>query len=303
MPSPSATGAFSSLLAPGLRKLYTEELRDRATEYDQLAHVNTSTRNYEDDLQVALLGTTPRKNQGGPTTFDSPIMGATVRYTHTSYGLGFRVTREMWDDDLYGVMKKASKDLAGANAETVESQFADILNNGTSATSYAGFDTLALCSTAHTLLGGSTASTYANRPSTDAELSISALQAAIESFEKMVNERGRQILAKPWRVVIPVELKWTAREILGSAYKPYVANNEINSLIDEELNFYVSHYMTDANNWYLLGKKHDLNVFWRTKPRFENADDFITGDALFKTFFRLSQGFGSWREVYGSFPS
>jgi len=115
MPTPSSTGAFSSLLAPGLRKVYTEELLDRSTEYDKIANIITSKRNYEDDLQVALLGTTPAKIQGGPTTFDNPIQGSSVRYTHVSYGLGFRVTQEMYADDLYGVMQKASKDLAGAN--------------------------------------------------------------------------------------------------------------------------------------------------------------------------------------------
>lgn len=300
MPAPASTGQFSHLLAPGLRKIYTEELRDRSTEYDKIANTDTSKRNYEEDLQVALLGTTPAKAQGGPTTFDSPIQGSKVRYTHTSYGLGFRVTREMYDDDLYGVMKKASKDLAGANAETVEVQFADILNNATSSTAYAGFDGLALCSTAHTLLGGGT---YANRPSTDVELSVTALQAAVESFEKMVNERNRKILAKPWRIIIPVEVKWAAREILGSQYKPYTSNNEINSLMEEEISFFVSHYITDAKRWFLVGRKHDLNFFWRRKFIFENSDDFSTGDALFKSYGRFSQGFGSWRELYGSFPS
>lgn len=299
MPAPSSTGAFSALLAPGLRKVYAEELQDRPTEYDQIADMKTSKRNYEEDLQVALLGVTPTKAQGGPTFFDNPIQGNTVRFTHVSYGLGFRVTREMWDDDLYDVMKKASKDLAEANSETVETQFFDILNNATDATKYAGFDGLALASTAHTLLGGGT---YANRPSTDVELSVAALQAAVESFELMTNERGRKVLAKPWRVVIPVQLKWTAREILGSAYKPFTSNNEINSLMDEELNFFVCHYLVSAKFWHLLGKKHDLKFFWRRKPVFENADDFTTGDALFKTYLRFIQGFSIWRNYYGSFP-
>ena len=299
MPTPSSTGAFSSLLAPGLRKVYTEELLDRSTEYDKIANIITSKRNYEDDLQVALLGTTPAKIQGGPTTFDNPIQGSSVRYTHVSYGLGFRVTQEMYADDLYGVMQKASKDLAGANGETVETIFWSLFNNVSDATVFAGFDGLALASTAHTLLGGGT---YANRPSTDVQISITGLQAAVESFEKMVNERNRKILAKPWRVLIPVELKWAAREILGSQYKPYTSNNEINSLMDEELSFFVCHYATDANNWGLLGRKHDLKFFWRAKPKMENSDDFSTGDALFKTFFRCVAGFGSWRETYWSLP-
>jgi len=299
MPTPSSTGAFSSLLAPGLRKIYTEELLDRTTEYDKIAHVITSKRNYEDDLQVALLGTTPTKKQGGPTTFDSPIQGSSVRYTHVSYGLGFRVTQEMYTDDLYEVMNKASKDLAGANAETVETVFWSLFNNVSDATVFAGFDGLALASTAHTLLGGGT---YANQPSTDVQISVTGIQAAVESFEKMVNERNRKILAKPWRVLIPVELKWAAREILGSQYKPYTSNNEINSLMDEELSFFVCHYATDTSNWGLLGRKHDLKFFWRAKPKMDNSDDFSTGDALFKTFFRCVAGFGSWRETYWSLP-
>ena len=300
MPSPSTTGAFSALLAPGLRKVYSEELGNRPTEYDKIAKMNTSKRAYETDQQVALLSTTPRKAQGAPTVFDNPIQGNSVRYTHVSFGLGFRVTREMWEDDLYGVMKDASKDLAEANGETIEIEFADVINNADDSTAYATFDGLALCSTAHTLLGGGT---YANRPSTDVELSPAAIQAAVENFEKVVNERGRKKLAKPWRLLIPVELKWAAREILGSQYKPYTANNEINALMEEDLSFFVHHYMTSTKQWMLLGRKHDIKFFWRKKPVFDNADDFSTGDALFKTFFRCSKGVSDWREVYGSFPT
>lgn len=297
---PTTTGAFSTGLAPGLRAVYTEELVDRSTEYDKIAQMLTSKRNYEDDWQVALLGTTPEKPQGTPVRFDGPLSGSTVRYTHVSYGIGFRVTQEMFEDDLYSIMKKASKDLARANHETVETVFWAIFNNASDATKFAGFDGLSIASTAHTLLGGGT---YANRPSTDVQLSVSAIQAACESFEKMVDERNRKILAKPWRLLIPVELKWAAREILGSQKKPYVANNEINSLLDEELSFFVCHYATDANNWALVGRNHDMKFFWRRKPRFANADDFSTGDALFKSTFRCVAGFGSWRETYWSLPT
>ncbi len=298
---PVSTGQFSKLLAPGLRKVYGDSVEKHEMEYDKIANMLSSKRNYEEELQVALLGSTPVKPQGGPTFFDQPLQGNVVRFTHVSYGLGFRVTREMWDDDLYGVMEKASRDLAKANAETIEAQFWSIFNLANT-TTYTGFDGLSLGNAAHVLLGGGT---YSNVSSGNAELSQAALQLMFDSFARTKNERNRVEPIKPWRIVIPPELLWVARAILQSPYitgTSTAPGNEINALREEGLTFFVCHYLTSAKFWHGLGRNHDIKYFWRKKATFENSDEFSTGDALYKTFLRFSQGFAYWKQYYGSYP-
>lgn len=304
MAGPATTGQHSAQLAPGLRKVYAEGIETTETEYTQIHQIPPmSKRAYEDDLQVALLGTTPTKPEGSATLLDAPLTGATVRYTMVSYGLGFRVTREMYSDGLYGVMQKAAKDLAGANMETIETQAASVLNLATSAASYAGFDGLALCHTAHTTLG---AGVYANRPTTDVEMSQGAVQAAIDTFNRMINERGRRIRLRPWRLIHPPELLWVAREILGSPYKTGLASgpgNEINALKPEDLQPFMYRYLTSTKHWHLAARNHDVKVIWREKPSFGNWDERATKDMIFDSYFRMIQGFSSPRGWYGSFPA
>jgi phage major head subunit gpT-like protein len=288
------TGNFSYLLAPGLRKVFFDQYKALPSEYDHIFNINTSTRNYEDDLEITMLGGTfPSKDEGVSITYVDPKQGNTKRYTHKSFGMGFRVTHEMWSDDLYGPMKKMSQGLAKAAKNTVEVQAIGVVDDASSGSTYTGFDGYPLAYTAHTILY--TGGTYANRPTTYGVLGLTTLQAAIIRMEKTPDQDGVLCLIKPKLLIVPPDLRFVAKEILKSEYKPYVANNEINPLADEGLSYFVSHYMSSTTMWCLIGDTHDLNFFWREKTVFENSDDFDTGDAKFKAYHRHSQGFGDWR--------
>ena len=293
------TGNFSALLAPGLRKIWFDDFKQYPTEYTQLFNINTSTRNYEDDLEITMLGGSfPQKPEGESIQYVDPKQGNTKRYTHASFGMGFRVTQEMYEDDLYGPMKKMSKGLAKAQANTIELQAAGVLDDAFSGATYTGFDSLSLCDTAHTILF--TGGTYANKPSTDVDLSITSLQAAITNIEKTPDSDGVICMLKAKLLIISPDQKFIARELLKSEYKPYTSGNEINALLDEELKYFVGHFHSDTDAWWVQCNIHDLNFFWRRKPVFDNSDDFDTGDAKFKGTHRSIQGFGNWRGIYGS---
>lgn len=298
---PAVTGAFSHLLAPGLRKVFFQHLDERPDEFSQVFNMLTSTRAYEEDLEVAGLGTMPVKTEGAAITYQDPTQGEKRRYTHITYGLGFRVTLEMMEDDLYNVMKRMTRELAKAGRNAKEVNAWNTFNLGF--TTEFGFTKFGanepLFSTAHTRIGGGTS---ANRPTTDADLSQASLEAAIINFENMVDETGIPTLMRPKWLIVPPDLKMTARELLGSEFKPYTSNNEINALMKEGLDFMVSHYLTDNDAWFLVAGKgeHDLNFFTRMSVRFQNDDDFDTGDAKFKAFQRFSVGHGEWRGTYGT---
>jgi len=293
------TGNFSNLLAPGLRKIFFDYLKGRPPEFDKIFNVNSSTRNYEDDFEMSMLGGSfPQKPEGESIQYVDPKAGSTVRYTHKTFGMGFRVTEEMYEDDLYNKIKKMPSGLAKAQNNTIELQAIGVLDDAFTGATYTGFDTLALCHVSHTILY--TGGTYANKPTIDADLGLTTLQAAITNLEKTPDQDGVLAVVKPKWVIIAPDNKFIAREILRSEYKPYTSGNEINALLDEELKYFVSHYLSDTDAWFVQCTTHDLNWFWRRKPRFDNSDDFDTGDAKYKGTHRSIQGFGDWRGIYGS---
>lgn len=297
---PANSTAFSHLLAPGLRKIYYDRLKKWQEEYSKIAHVLTSKRAYEDDYYMAGLGRFEEKEKGKSISYDSPVPGDTKRYTHITFALGFRVERELYDDDRYGIMKKMSKELAFAAIQTVELEFGAFLDDVFTGATFTGADGKALCATDHPLLIGGT---YANEPTTQADMGIGSIRAASLRLEKVVDDRGLpRNIGRGKLIVCSPTYQWVADEIINTTGKPYTAENTKNAFDKLSLDYMVSHYQSDEDQWILLADKevHDINFFWRTRPEFDNSDDFDTKDAKFSGFMRFSLGFTDWRGADGS---
>lgn len=293
------TGQFSNLIAPDFRRVYIETGKERPLEYPLIFNVDNMETNPETDLQFAGLGTLRDKVEGGQFQVDEPIAGGQKTYTASAFGLAVEITYEMWQDDLYGVMRELAAELARASRNKQETEAWSLLNNAFD-TNFTGFASgESLCSTAHVGLDGES---RANRPTVDVEFSITGLQDAVERYESLENERGLPQILAPSMVVVTPHFKWAAREILGSSGKPYTTDNEINALIAEDLSWMVSHYLTTSTFWFLLAAKgvHDLNFRWRTRPETDNFDDPWTKNAIFTLYQRHTQGYGAWRGVDGS---
>lgn len=298
---PSRSSGFSNLLAPELSNVFFNKYKQWPEEYNTLFNVESSTRAYEEDVEVAGLGQMVNKPEGVGITYDDPYQSGRVRYTHTTFGLGFRVTDELFNDDLYGVIKKMPQALARSAHQTIEVQGANVLNNAFNTNFNVGLDGVQLISTAHANVK-QTGGPYSNRLSTDADLSVTSLQSAIILMETTTDDRDLNLQIRPRLLVITPNQKWIARELLKSEYKPHTADNEINAFKDEDLSYTVNHYLTDTNAWFLLADKadHYLKFYWRKKLAFDNDDDFDTGDAKFKATMRLSVGFTNWRGIVGT---
>jgi len=296
---PANTQAFSKLLAPGLRKVFFDDWKQWPEEYSKTAKVETSKRAYEEEMTAAGLGRFQRKEEGKSLTYDSPIQGNVKRYTHVTFSLGFRVSREMYDDDLYGIMKKMSSELARAARQTVELEFASLLDDAFSGNVHTGADGKALCAQDHALLVGGD---YANMGAVAQDLGIGALRASSERMERTVNERGLpENRGRGQQVLVSPTYQWIAKEIIGSEKQAYTGDNTLNAFNDMGLTFSVNHFMANDDYWFLLGDQNmrDLKFFWRMKPQFDNDDDFDTKDAKFSGFMRFSYGFTDWRGVDG----
>lgn len=291
-------GPFSRLLAPGFRKVLFDEYKARPLEGNKLVNMGTMNRAYFDDYQVAGFGSLIEKPEGGKIIYQDPLPGNPKRYTATTWGLGFRITEEMLEDELYGIVgNKLSRALGKSVRENFELVVASIFNNAFNSAFY-GFEAgVPLVSTLH---GRITGGTQSNRPAVDADLSLTSLQAAVEAFHGWTDESGMQAVFVPKRLVVGVSNMWTASVLLSSEQVPGSNFNDPNVVAKMGMQPFVYHYLTDPDAWFLLAEDHDLNYYDRRAPRFSNTDDFDTGDAKYKVTRRNAAGFGDWKGVYGS---
>lgn len=290
-------GGFSNLLAPGYRKVVFESYKERPIEGTRLVNMQTSKRAYEEDFMLAGFGTLQPKVEGGPIVYQDIAQGTPKRYVWTTYALGYRITQEMMEDDLYVIMgNKLAKALGRSARNNAEVVMASIFNNAFN-TSYSGFVTGEALLGDHTSIRGSV---QRNRPVTDTDLSLPSLQAALEHFHGLLDEEGLPAMFIPKTLVFSVGDYWIANQILKSQFLPGTNQNDINQVANENIQPFLSHYMTDPDAWYLIASDNDLNYFERRPFTFSSTDDFETGDAKFKGTRRNGAGWGSWRGVYGS---
>lgn len=294
---PSIRANFGDLLAPGFRVIYDEEFNRYSPEYPAIFNVLSSERQYEQDSSISGLGFVPEKEEGVSITYDDPIQGFDKTYTHKTYGLGFRVTKEMWEDDLYGKMKKMPAALGRSMRITIETDAANVYNRAFSG-SYLGGDAKALCVTDHPLTGGGTEN---NTLSSQADFTATSFEQALIDIQGTVDDRSLVLALMANKLLVHPAGEWSANKILKSALDPDSANNAINpakGMLPGGI--VVNHYLTDTDAWFILCDTHDVNFFFRRRPEFDRTNDFDTEDAKFKGTARWSNGFSGWRGIYGS---
>lgn len=291
-------GAFSNLLAPGFRKIVFETYKERPTEGDKLVNMNSSRRAYEEDFPIAGFGTLLTKGESSPVVYQDAIQGILKRYLWTTFGLGFRISEEMMEDDLYGIMGAKMSRALGRSARNNFEIVAHSPYNNAFSTSFNGFyPGESLIQTNHTTIRGFSVS---NAPPSATNLSLPALQAAVESFHALLDESGLPVMFIPRLLVYNPPDHWIANQILKSEKLPGGNQNDINQMEREGISSHLSHYLTNPKAWYVIADNHDVNYFDRRPPRLTNTDDFETGDAKFKLTRRNGSGFGDWRGTYGS---
>lgn len=290
-------GAFAQLIAPGLMDIAFERLKEHAEEYSQFLVVETSDSAYDEEQVMGGLGLARLKLEGEGLTYDDPIQGGTKRWLHDTYALGWQITREMIEDEKYGIMRKMPGELMKSCRQTWEQLGANALN--LSASTITTADGVSLLNTAHPLLGGGT---YSNRLSPDADFSVTALQDILIMYENMVNERGLKMQLSPTNLWIPPELQFTVAKVLQSTFEPGTGNNDVNT-VQGRLAPAVLHFLTDTNNWFVSSKDENTVKFkWRRKPSMDSTDDFETKGTKHSITFRCSVGALDWRGWAGSRP-
>jgi hypothetical protein len=269
-------------------------------EFPKLFDKDTSTRNYEEDVQVTGFGLAPVKPEGQGVNYDSEIQGFTTRYTHVAYALGYIVTKEELDDNLYmEISKNRAAALAMSFRQTKENVAANIYNRAFNS-SYTGGDGVAMCSTAHPNTSGGT---YANKPVVDADLSEASLEDALIALMGFQNDRGLLINVMPRSLIIARQNWFNANRILKSVYTPGSANNDINVIKATNAlpeGIHMNHYLTAPQAWFVrTNVKNGLKYYERHAVSFDQDNDFDTMNAKAKGYERYSFGWTDPRAIYG----
>ena len=288
-------------LLPGLNALFGLEYAKYGEEHKEIYETETSERSFEEETKLSGFSAAPVKNEGSAISYDNAQEAWTARYTHETIAMGFSITEEAVEDNLYdSLSSRYTKALARGMSYTKQVKAAYVLNNAfTGGPTYG--DGVVLCSTAHPLVSGGTNS---NRPTTGADLNETSLENAVIQIAAWTDERGLLIAAKPKKLVVPPSLMFVATRLLETELRVGTTDNDINALKNNGSipeGYTVNHFLTDTNGWFLLTDvPNGLKHFVRTPMSTGMDGDFDTGNVRYKARERYSFGVSDPLGIFGS---
>ena len=295
-------------LLPGLNALFGLEYARYGEEHKEIYETEKSERSFEEETKLAGFGSAPVKNEGSSIAYDNAQEAFTARYNHETIALGFSITEEAVEDNLYDSLSaRYTKALARAMSYTKQVKAASVINNGFSG-SYLGGDGVSLFGVnssstrvGHPLVNGGV---NFNSPTTGVDLNETSLENAVIQIAAWTDERGLLIAAKPRKMVIPPALMFVAKRLLDTELRVSTADNDINALkqmgaIPE--GYTVNHFLTDSNGWYLITDVPNGMKHFERMPLANSMDgDFDTGNVRYKARERYSFGWSDPLGMWGS---
>ena len=290
-------------LLPGLNALFGLEYAKYGEEHKEIYETETSERSFEEETKLSGFGAAPVKSEGAAIEYDNAQEAFTARYTHETVAMGFAITEEASEDNLYDSLgARYTKALARAMAYTKQVKAASVLNKGFTGTGNPTYgDGKVLFATDHPLVSGGTNS---NRPTTGTDLNETSLEDAVIQIAAWTDERGLLIAAKPRKLIIPPALQFVATRILETELRVGTADNDINAINSNGTipeGYAVNHYLTDNNAWFLTTDvPNGLKHFVRTPMATSMDGDFDTGNVRYKARERYSFGVSDPLGMFGS---
>jgi hypothetical protein len=290
-------------LLPGLNALFGLEYAKYGEEHKEIYETETSERSFEEETKLSGFSAAPVKNEGSAIAYDNAQEAWTARYTHETIALGFSITEEAIEDNLYdSLSSRYTKALARAMAYTKQVKAAAVLNQGFTGSGNPTYgDGQVLFSTAHPLVSGGTNS---NRPTTPADLNETSLEAAVIQIAGWTDERGLLIAAKPRKLIVPPALMFVATRLLETELRVATADNDINAIRNNGSipeGYTVNHFLTDTNAWFLTTDvPNGLKQFVRIPMQTSMDGDFDTGNVRYKARERYSFGVSDPLGMFGS---
>ncbi len=291
-------------LLPGLNAIFGLEYAEYADEvFPIYGTPSGSNRSFEEEVKLSGFGAAPVKSEGSNLAYDTAGEVYTARYTHETIAMGFAITEEAIEDNLYDALSaRYTKALARGMVHTKQTKGVFPLNNAFATTNFSAGDGNALCAS-RTLSGGGTVTNVLAIP---ADLSETSLEQAAIDIAAFTDERGLLIAALPKHLIIHSNNQFTAARILKSDKRSGTADNDINALRTSGTipgGWFVNHYITSSNskNWFLItdcpdGMKH----FERVALQKDMDGDFDSGNVRYKARERYSFGVSDYLGIFGS---
>ena len=289
-------------LLPGLNALFGLEYARYGEEHKEIYETEKSERSFEEETKLSGFSAAPVKAEGTAISYDNAQEAFTARYNHETIALGFSITEEAIEDNLYDSLSaRYTKGLARAMAYTKQVKAAAVLNNAYNA-AYVGGDGVSLLNSAHPLVNGGT---NANTPSTAADLNETSLENAVIQIAAWTDERGLLIAARPKKLIVPPALMFVATRLLETELRVGTNNNDINAIKNNGAvpeGYTVNHFLTATNAWFLTTDvPNGLKHFERTPLQNSMDGDFDTGNVRYKSRERYSFGWSDPLGIYGSY--
>ena len=303
-----------------IAKMVYGKYADYPKEFTKLANVSNFPAGLTyTEAEISPLGGLRAMGEGEAISFDVPVEGHKKTIRTIKFGLGFQRTEEMSADELFQMSNKMSASLSRSAVLCAEYNFWNLFNNGFTTT--LGWDGKPVFANNHTTLkSGDTINNLGA-----ADLSQTALEAAFEYFDTLVDEAGLKLAITPKTLLIPSKLKWAANDLLKASGRvwdytsraggyvtvgsgdsvapgngPLLNNlNPSNGVVDA-WSVFVSRYLTDDDAWFLLGDQQDFRFMWKKQPTLSNSTDFNTDNELYKLVMRFAVAVFDYKPVYGS---
>jgi len=287
-------------LEPGLNALFGLEYKRYENEHEEIFDKETSERAFEEEVMLSGFGNAAIKAEGSGVSYDQANETFTARYTHNTIALAFAITEEAIEDNLYDrLASRYTKALARSMANTKQVTGANVLNNGFS-TSYLGGDGSPLFSTTHATIAG----TFQNTLTTAADLNETSLEQSLIDIANFTDERGLKVAAQGIKLIVPVQLQFTAERLMKSAGRVGTSDNDINAIKNMGMvsgGYTVNHFLTDTDAFFIkTDAPNGMKYFERSPIRTSMEGDFDTGNVRYKARERYSFGWSDPRGVYGS---
>ena len=289
-------------LEPGLNALFGMEYNRYEGQHGEIFDTESSDRAFEEEVMLSGFGAAPTKAEGNAVAFDDANEAYTARYNHETVAMAFSITEEAVEDNLYDKLSgRYTRALARSMAHTKQVKAANVLNNAFTAGATAGGDGVALCATDHPLTNGGT---FANEPSTAADLNETSLEDALIKIAGFVDERGLIIALKGMKLIIPRQLQFVAERLMASNLRVGTADNDVNAIKSTGMlpgGYTINDYLTDTDAFFVKSDApNGLKHFERMPLSTAMDPDFDTGNMRYKARERYSFGFSDPRAVFGS---
>ena len=297
------TGSHPKLLWPGIKAIWGQVYAEHTAEYPDLYDESDSQQAYEQLVGLTGFGLAPIKPEGQPVAYDSEVQGGITTLVHIAYALGYQVTYEEMQDNLYKqVGSRRAKANAFSMAQTIENIGAFLYNNAFVSTYFTLWDGQPLISASHVNVTGGT---FSNALTPAADLAESSLEDLTIQIMGVANDRGLKIAVMPQSLHVPVAEWFNANRILKSVLQSATADNAINVLNATNAipkGIKVNHYFTAPHAWFVRTNipEGGMTMLWREQPFFDQDNDFPTKNALAQSYMRLSVSCADARAIFGS---